>query len=73
MVIPSMCRKRVQVYQMTLVLLADSSTTGIGVASLVLGSLCFFTKSQSMQEMLAPLSTRARILMAFNDWSRKRS
>ena len=53
MVTPSMCRKMVQVYQITLVLLVDSSTlwTGIGVASFILGILCFFMKSQSMQEI----------------------
>ena len=69
MVTPSMCRKMVQVYQMAPVLLADSSTllTGIRVASFVLGILCFFTQSQSMQERSAPLSTRAWVSMAFKD------
>ena len=69
MVTPSIWRKIVQVYWMTPVLLADSSTlfTGIRLASFILGILCFFTKSQSMQERSAPLSTRAQISMAFSD------
>ena len=37
----------------------------MGASSLVVGSQCFLTKSQSMQEMLAPLSTRAWVLTAF--------
>ena len=69
MVTPSMWRKMVQVYRMTPVLLVDSSTlfTGIGFAILVLRILCFFTKSQSMQERSALLSTRAQVSMVFSD------
>ena len=37
----------------------------IGVFRHWVGSLCFLTNPQSMQEMLAPLSMRARVSMAF--------
>ena len=68
-VMPSICRYMVQVYQMVPVLLVDSSTllTGIGVSSFVLGILCFSMKSQSMQEMSVPLLTRAQESIAFRD------
>lgn len=64
MVTPSMWRNRKQEYQMALDLLAVLSTlfTGIGMGSLVNESLFPFMKSQSMQEMSAPLSTRAQVL-----------
>ena len=37
----------------------------MGVSSLIVGSQCFLTKSQLMQEMFVPLSTRVWVLMAF--------
>ena len=37
----------------------------IGVFKHWVGSLCFLTNPQSMQEMLAPLSMRARVSTAF--------
>ena len=62
-----MSRNRVVVNQITPLELTELSVfrAWIRVFRRWVGSLCFLMNPQSMQEMLAPLSMRARVSMAF--------
>ena len=62
-----MSRNRVVVNQITPLELTELSTfwAWIGFFRRWVGILCFLTNPQSMQEMLAPLSIRALVSMAF--------
>jgi hypothetical protein len=66
-VIPSRFRNRIEVKRMTPFLLMELSAfrawTGVGRHSA--GRRCLQTNPQSMQEILAPLSTSARVSTAF--------
>ena len=65
--IPPTSRNRVVENRITPLELMELSMfcAWIGVFRCWVGSLCFLTNPQSMQEILAPLSMRARVSMAF--------
>ena len=65
--IPSILRKRVEVKQITPLLLMELTAFWmyIDFFSQVVGRECFLTNPQSRQEILAPLSMRAWVSTAF--------
>ena len=64
---PWISTNKSQVYQMSPLLLLEWSAflAHMGMGSFIVGRLCFLTKCWSIQEMSAPLSTNARVLMTF--------